>query len=91
MLVKTLDSSTLVHLEKQFKAIDLDNSGLIDAAELLEALKKVHLEGSHIHSDQEISKIIREIDYYGNGKINYSEFLAATLQVQTILTDQNLW
>jgi len=29
--------------------------------------------------DDEIEKIIKEIDYVGNGKINYTEFLAATL------------
>lgn len=32
-------------------------------------------------ADGEIDKIIREIDYIGNGKINYTEFLAATLQI----------
>lgn len=30
-------------------------------------------------SDGEIDKIIREIDYVGNGRINYTEFLSATL------------
>ena len=32
-------------------------------------------------ADGEIDKIIREIDYVGNGKINYTEFLAATLSI----------
>ena len=32
-------------------------------------------------SDGEIDKIIREIDYVGNGRINYTEFLSATLQI----------
>ena len=35
--------------------------------------------------------MISEIDYHANGKINYSEFLAATLHVQTFLTDEKLW
>jgi len=41
--------------------------------------------------DGEIDKIIREIDYVGNGKINYTEFLAATLSIQETLTEEMLW
>ena len=40
--------------------------------------------------DDEIKNIIDEIDYYGNKKINYSEFIAATVSVKTILTDEKL-
>ena len=31
------------------------------------------------------------MDYVGNGKINYSEFLAATLSAKNTLTDETLW
>ena len=34
----------------------------------------------------EFDHIIKELDYNGNEKINYSEFLAATLSVKSILT-----
>lgn len=34
--------------------------------------------------------ILKEIDYQGNGKINYSEFLSATLDIQNFLTDTKL-
>jgi Ca2+-binding EF-hand superfamily protein len=30
-------------------------------------------------NEEEIRSIIQNIDYKGNGKINYSEFIAATL------------
>ena len=36
-------------------------------------------------SNNEIEKIISEVDYYGNHKINYSEFLSATLDVKAFL------
>ena len=42
-------------------------------------------------ADGEIDKIIREIDYVGNGKINYTEFLSATLSIQETLTEEMLW
>jgi Ca2+-binding EF-hand superfamily protein len=38
-------------------------------------------------SSKEISELIKEIDYQGNGKINYSEFLTATIDVEKYLTE----
>ena len=34
--------------------------------------------------------MITEVDYQGNGKINYSEFLSATIDVRTFLTKHKL-
>ena len=34
--------------------------------------------------------MITEVDYHGNGKINYSEFLSATIDVRTFLTKHKL-
>ena len=42
-------------------------------------------------NEEKIDEIIKEIDYFGNGKINYSEFLAATISMQTALTQEKLW
>ena len=41
-------------------------------------------------TDEEISKMMDELDSYGNGKINYSEFLAATVDASTFLTEQKM-
>ena len=41
-------------------------------------------------SDSEIQDIIRQMDYHGNQMINYSEFLAATIDVKFFLTDSKL-
>lgn len=40
--------------------------------------------------DDEIDRIIKEIDYLGNQKINYTEFIAATLDVKTFFTNEKL-
>ena len=39
---------------------------------------------------EEIEKIINEVDYFGNGKINYTEFLVATLDVKAFMDDNKL-
>jgi Ca2+-binding EF-hand superfamily protein len=40
--------------------------------------------------NEEIEKIINEVDYFGNGKINYTEFLVATLDVKAFMDDNKL-
>lgn len=37
-----------------------------------------------------MDRIIREVDYLGSKKINYTEFLAATLSISKILTNERL-
>jgi calcium-dependent protein kinase len=46
--------------------------------------------GHGLDQDQ-IQQIISEVDAAKNGKINYSEFLAAALTVQDFLTEEKLW
>ena len=40
--------------------------------------------------DEQVEKIIEEVDYFGNGRINYTEFLVATLEVKSFLNDNKL-
>ena len=42
------------------------------------------------YTDVDILKFIEEMDYDGNGKINYSEFLAATIDTKKFLTESKL-
>jgi calcium-dependent protein kinase len=64
-------------LREIFYSMDTDKTGFINSGELHEALKK---RGTDI-SDAQVQKIISEVDSHKNGKINYSEFLAATVSV----------
>lgn len=47
-------------------------------------------QGLNLNED-ELQKIMRDVDYAGNGKINYSEFLVATVEVKRVLTYDRLW
>ena len=87
VLVKNLHDSEIIRLKEQFRILDEDNSGYINTRELKEALSKV---GSQL-SNVEVEEIVEKIDYYGNHKINYSEFIAATLDTQKFLTKEKLW
>ena len=59
---------------------------MISAEELQQAIKS---SGINIPDDQ-IQSIIDEVDYMGNKKINYTEFLVATLDVKNFLDDNKL-
>lgn len=61
-------------------------TGEISADELKLAIKAADLQISSEH----VEKIINEVDYFGNHKINYSEFLAATLDVKVFLNEDKL-
>lgn len=76
ILVKHLDSKQLSHLQSQFEKIDDDKSGFLEFEEIKAVIEQ---SGSSL-SQSEIEKIIKEIDFAGNNKINYSEFLAATIE-----------
>ena len=77
-----LNPTDVENLRQQFQKIDTDNSGFIEANELQNALKNAEKDG---HAT-EFEAILRELDYNGNEKINYTEFLAATISVQKFLT-----
>ena len=42
-------------------------------------------------NQQEVDAIIESVNFKGNGEINYSEFIAATLTVQKLLTNERLY
>ena len=59
---------------------------MIKASELQDVLlqRRMNVSG------QEIQDIISQMDYHGNKMINYSEFLAATIDIRNFLTESRL-
>ena len=86
ILVKMASEEEVKELRAQFQAIDTDGTGLILASELAAIVQKKDLN----LSKGDIQEMIAEVDYHGNGKINYSEFLSATIDVRTFLTKQKM-
>ena len=59
---------------------------MIKASELHDVLIKAKIN----ISDKEIDEVISQVDYHENKMINYSEFLAATIDVKNFLTNSRL-
>ena len=88
LLVKTAREDEIKHLRAQFKAIDADGTGMIKLQELKDIVKEKRLNMSV--SEAEIAEMIAQIDYQDNQMINYSEFLAATIDVEAFVSEPRL-
>ena len=86
LLVKTANEDEVRDLRAQFQAIDTDGTGMIKAQELHDVLMSKRMGVS----DAEVTEMISQMDYHNNKKINYSEFLAATIDVQSFLSESRL-
>lgn len=86
LLVKMADFKEIEHLRNLFMRLDKDQTGDITVAELREALHEANVS----IDETELDKIVNEVDYRGDRLINYSEFLSATIQVKSILTENRL-
>lgn len=88
LLVKMATEEEMEPLRAQFQIIDKDGTGLIEASELKEIIKKKRRNMKV--SEEEIQGIIAQMDYHDNQMINYSEFLAATVDTQIFITEPRL-
>ena len=86
MLIKMTSQKEVAALAAEFKKVDKDGTGMIDTDEL-----KIIFEKQGITmSEESLEEMISELDYQGNGKINYSEFLAATVDLNKFADDGKL-
>ena len=71
-------------LREAFRALDTENLGMLSLTEVKQAFKDANI------PSEDVEKIFRSLDGNGDGLINYSEFLAATVDRKKALTMQNL-
>ena len=85
-LVNQVDTSTFdfAKLRNAFRTLDADNSGTLEMNEIKAAFSELNM------SEQEINQIFERIDFNHDGEINYTEFLAVTVDRRKAITEQNL-
>ena len=71
-------------LRDSFRALDTENLGMLSIQEVKQAFKDSNMPA------EDVEKIFKSLDGNGDGLINYSEFLAATVDRKKALTMQNL-
>ena len=80
------DKEHLQKLRNIFYKIDLNMDGKLSREELYTAYKEAKID----ISKEELSKIIKFMDFDGNGYIEYEEFIRVTLPKEQLFTDINL-
>lgn len=74
----------ILQLRHIFHDIDIENTGFISKKEFEEAFSQLDF------SKQDLECIFSSLDYGKDGRINYTEFLAASLEVEGRITENSL-
>ena len=83
-MVNNTGSFDFAKLKNAFHVLDKDNSGTLEISEIREAFNEMNI------SQQELDQIFDNIDLNHDGEINYTEFLAVTVDRQRAMTENNM-
>ena len=81
-------SDSVKELRDIFRELDTDNNGTLSYNEIRQGFLKYS--GKKKISDNEFNKIMSNVDADKNDAIEYEEFIAATINLEELLTDENL-
>jgi Ca2+-binding EF-hand superfamily protein len=86
VLVKHLSPKDVVNIKNQFEKLDVHQNGYL----LYEDLERAVKDSGFNLSRKEMDQLLKEVDFEKNNKIKYTEFLAATIDTQELLTEAKL-
>lgn len=87
VIAQHMSEKEIDHLRQIFVNLDVDNSGTLSVQEITEGLRR--LGWQEIPPD--LQHIIQEVDSDGSGYIDYTEFLAATMDKKLYMKEDVLW
>jgi len=85
-MITFLTQKELKELKKAFYAIDYDHTGKINIDELEKAFRQCNLNVSQ----EELEKIIAFSDDHGTGKIEYTDFIVASINQKKLIDKEKL-
>ena len=85
-MINFISTKEMKDLKKAFYAIDYDHTGKINIDELDKAFKQVNIKVSQ----EELKKIISYSDDHGSGKIEYTDFIVASINQKKFLDKDKL-
>lgn len=92
VFINRLSEKEIVNLKKAFQMIDTGNTGTITCGELMEIMRN----NGFKQSEEEIQAIVKKINGYEKNDeglllINYTDFIAATLDSKVFFNQTKLW
>ncbi|CAG9316717.1 unnamed protein product [Blepharisma stoltei] len=82
-----MNKNEVSQLAQAFRALDTNGDGKLSKDELLAQYKNTM--GAN-QAEEEVQRIMKEVDVDGNGFIDYSEFIMASAKRESLLSKQNL-
>ena len=82
-----MDDQQIKNLRALFMQLDVNGDGQLTIAEMKEGLDKAGLTENY----EELKSLMEQIDSDGSGQIDYTEFLAATLDKKQYLKEDICW
>ena len=86
IFVEFLQPKEVFELKKEFEKLDTDHSGFLEFQEIVQAVTDAGME----YSREEITNIIENLDFAGNKRVNYGEFIAASIDLNKYLTEERV-
>ncbi|XP_022766925.1 calcium-dependent protein kinase 1-like [Durio zibethinus] len=87
VIAQRLSEEEIAGLKEMFKMMDIDNSGQITYEELKDGMKRF---GANL-SESEFHVLMQAADVNNSGTIDYEEFVAATLHLNKVEKEDNLF
>lgn len=86
VIATQLDDKAIRDLKALFMSMDSNNDGSLSVGELKDALCK-----SGVSLPQDLSRMMEQVDCDGSGVIDYSEFVAATMERRKYISEDVCW
>lgn len=83
-----IDKTLISNLNRAFKVLDKDNDGKLSMEEITEGYLE-YFEKEQL-SENDIELIIKRVDADKNNYIDFSEWVVATVNKETLLSDEKL-
>jgi len=88
MLSKYVDDSFVKDLKEVFQSMDANNDGQLTMDEITKGVEKAGLDKV---AGADFFSLLESIDFDNSGQVDYSEFLAATMDKRALRKDAAMW
>jgi calcium-dependent protein kinase len=89
VIAQQMPDTEIANLKNIFTTIDRNGDGQLNLVELMEGIQKSGVNISNLGFD--LKDVIANIDSNGSGVIDYTEFIAATLEKKKYMREDRLW
>lgn len=87
IFVRNFSIEQIGMLKDTFTEIDEGKTGFITAANIASAMQRNKYDIAY----QDFTKLVKNIEYIGKGKLNYSQFLVAAMDRKKEMNEEHLW